>query len=95
AAAQAPVVVVPSRDGAGTNALAWRDPAWFAPAFGPDSAARHLALPGAARLDDSGLALDVDTLEDLRAAAGRLDPVSVTGRRLRDLRLPERLQQAG
>ena len=93
AAATAPVVVVPSRDGAGTNALAWRDRASFAPAFGPDSAARHLALPGATRLDEEELALDVDTLEDLRAAAARVDPASVTGRRLRDLRLPDRLQQ--
>ncbi len=95
AGAGARVVVVPSRDGAGTNALAWRDPASFAPAFGPDSAARHLAAPGAVRLDDPGLALDVDTLADLRAVAGKLDPASVTGRRLRDLRLPDRLQHVG
>jgi 2-phospho-L-lactate guanylyltransferase len=95
AAAGAPVVVVPSRDGAGTNVLAWRDPGSFAPAFGPDSAARHLRVPGAARLDDPGLALDVDTLEDLRAAAAQVGPASVTGRRLRDLRLPDRLRQVG
>jgi 2-phospho-L-lactate guanylyltransferase len=95
AAAGAPVVVVPSRDGAGTNVLAWRDPGSFAPVFGPDSAARHLRVPGAARLDDPGLALDVDTLEDLRAAAAQVDPASVTGRRLRDLRLPDRLRQVG
>ena len=93
--AGAPVGVVPSRDGAGTNVLAWRDPGSFAPAFGPDSAARHLRVPGAARLDDPGLALDVDTVEDLRAAAGQVDPASVTGQRLRDLRLPDRLQQVG
>jgi hypothetical protein len=30
---------------------------------------------------------------DLRAVAERVDPASVTGRRLRDLRLPDRLQQ--
>jgi 2-phospho-L-lactate guanylyltransferase len=95
AGAGATAVVVPSRDGAGTNVLAWRDAASFAPAFGPDSAARHLSVPGAARLDDRGLALDVDTVEDLRAAAAQLDPASVTGGRLRDLRLPERLQHAG
>jgi 2-phospho-L-lactate/phosphoenolpyruvate guanylyltransferase len=95
AGAGAPVVVVPSRDGAGTNVLAWRDPASFAPAFGPDSAARHLELPGAVRLDDPGLALDVDTLEDLRAVAAQVDPASVTGRRLRDLHLLDRLQQVG
>jgi 2-phospho-L-lactate guanylyltransferase len=85
AAANAPVAVVPSADGGGTNVLAWRDPATFAPSFGPDSAARHLAVPGAVRVDDPGLALDVDTVDDLRAVAGRLDLRSVTARRLRDL----------
>jgi 2-phospho-L-lactate guanylyltransferase len=84
-AAEAPVAVVPSADGGGTNVLGWRDPGSFAPSFGPDSAARHLAVPGAVRVDDPGLSLDVDTMEDLRAAAGRLDPSSVTARRLRDL----------
>ena len=84
-AAEAPVAVVPSADGAGTNVLAWRDPASFAPSFGPDSAARHLAVPGAVRVDDPGLSLDVDTVDDLRVVAGRLDPSSVTARRLRDL----------
>jgi 2-phospho-L-lactate guanylyltransferase len=84
-AAEAAVAVVPSADGAGTNVLAWRDPASFAPSFGPDSAARHLAVPGAVRVDDPGLSLDVDTVEDLRAVAGRLAPSSVTARRLRDL----------
>jgi 2-phospho-L-lactate guanylyltransferase len=85
AAAGAPVAVVPSADGGGTNVLAWRDPASFAPSFGPDSAARHLAVAGAVRVDEPGLSLDVDTVEDLRAVAGRLDPSSVTARRLRDL----------
>ena len=85
AAAEAPVAVVPSHDGGGTNVLAWRDPASFAPSFGPDSAARHLAVPGAVRVDEPGLALDVDTAADLELVAGRLDPSSVTARRLKDL----------
>ena len=85
AAAEAPVAVVPSHDGGGTNVLAWRDPASFAPSFGPDSAARHLAVPGAVPVDEPGLALDVDTAADLALVAGRLDPSSVTARRLRDL----------
>jgi 2-phospho-L-lactate guanylyltransferase len=93
AASRAPVVVVPSRDGAGTNLLAWRDPAWFRPGFGPGSASRHLAAPGAVRHDEPDLALDVDTVDDLRLVAGRLDPGSVTARRLRDLRLTDRLQR--
>jgi 2-phospho-L-lactate guanylyltransferase len=98
AAAGAPVAVVPSADGGGTNVLAWRDPGSFAPSFGPDSAARHLAVPGAVRVDDPGLALDVDTAEDLRTVAGRLDPSSVTARRLRDLDMlrgrPDRPEEA-
>jgi hypothetical protein len=65
--------------------LAWRDPASFAPSFGPASAGRHLAVPGAVRVDEPGLALDVDTAGDLRLVAGLLDPASVTARRLRDL----------
>ena len=85
AAAGAPVAVVPSHDGNGTNVLAWRDPSSFAPSFGRDSAGRHLAVPGAVRVDEPGLALDVDTAEDLGLVAGRLDPSSVTARRLRDL----------
>jgi 2-phospho-L-lactate guanylyltransferase len=85
AAAEAPVAVVPSHDGGGTNVLAWRDLASFAPSFGPDSAARHLAVPGAVRVDEPGLALDVDTAADLTLVAGRLDPSSVTARRLLDL----------
>jgi 2-phospho-L-lactate guanylyltransferase len=93
--AAAPVAVVPSHDGDGTNVLAWREPGSFAPRFGPGSAARHLSTPGAVRVDDPGLAMDVDTVEDLRLVAGRLDPDTVTGRRLRDLRLPARLPGNG
>jgi 2-phospho-L-lactate guanylyltransferase len=89
AAAPAPVVVVPSHDGDGTNVLAWREPPPFRPGFGPGSAARHLSAPGAVRVDDPGLAMDVDTVEDLRLVAGRVSADTVTGRRLRDLRLPD------
>jgi 2-phospho-L-lactate guanylyltransferase len=95
AAGRAPVVVVVSHDGDGSNLLAWRDRAAFRPAFGPGSAARHLAEPGAVRLDEPGLALDVDTPADLRAVAPLLAPDSVTGRRLRDLRLTARLERHG
>jgi 2-phospho-L-lactate guanylyltransferase (CobY/MobA/RfbA family) len=75
--------------------LAWHEPRSFAPRFGPDSAARHLSVPGAVRLDDQRLALDVDTVEDLRLVADLADPDGVTGRRLRDLRLPARLRETG
>jgi 2-phospho-L-lactate/phosphoenolpyruvate guanylyltransferase len=80
AAALAPVVVVPSHDGDGTNVLAWREPPPFRPRFGPGSAARHLSVPGAVRVDDPGLAMDVDTVEDLRLVAGRVDPEAVPDR---------------
>jgi hypothetical protein len=52
-------------------------------------------VPGAVRVDDPGLAMDVDTVEDLRLVAGRVDPQAVTARRLRDLRLPDRLPEPG
>jgi 2-phospho-L-lactate guanylyltransferase (CobY/MobA/RfbA family) len=42
-------------------------------------------VPGAVRVDEPGLSLDVDTAEDLGLVAGRLDPSSVTARRLKDL----------
>ncbi|HKE99310.1 MAG TPA: 2-phospho-L-lactate guanylyltransferase [Actinomycetes bacterium] len=91
ALAAAPVVVVPSADGGGTNVLGWRPPARFEPRFGPGSAGRHAALPGALRLELPELALDVDTPADLRAVLGRLDPGTVTARRARDLGLAARL----
>jgi 2-phospho-L-lactate guanylyltransferase len=91
------VALAPSRDGVGTNVLAWPADGSVRPSFGPGSAGRHLAVPGAVRVDEPVLALDVDTVDDLRdlAAAPELDPGSVTGRRLRDLRLAERLAATG
>ena len=67
------VVVAPTGDG-GTGALLRRPADVVPPAFGPDSARAHLRL--AARqavrgvlLPRPGLALDIDTPEDLRAWA--------------------------
>jgi len=57
-----PVAVAPSPDGR-TNAVAARPPAAFAPAYGPDSAARH----GGVRVERPGLACDLDTPADLAA----------------------------
>jgi 2-phospho-L-lactate/phosphoenolpyruvate guanylyltransferase len=81
AGATAPAVVVaPTLDG-GTGALL-RNPGSVIPtAFGPDSARRHLDLASGAgvagiRMERPGLALDVDTATQLRAAGsvdGRLD----------------------
>lgn len=62
---------VPDAEGSGTALIVARAGVLHAPAFGPDSAARHraagyveLSLPA-----ESGLRRDVDTLEQLRAAA--------------------------
>jgi 2-phospho-L-lactate/phosphoenolpyruvate guanylyltransferase len=74
------VVVAPTLDG-GTGALLRNPGRVIATAFGRDSARRHLARARAAgldgvRLDRPGLALDVDTATQLRAAGtldGRLD----------------------
>ena len=75
AASPAPpgVVVAPSRDG-GTNGLLLRPPAVITPAFGAESAARHIAAAeeaGAAvvRVEDVRWALDIDSPEDLALAA--------------------------
>lgn len=73
------VVIVPSRDGTGTNALLRRPPDLFASHFGPGSLAQHLAEAGRASADCQVMrlprvALDIDDPEDvaelLRTGAG-------------------------
>jgi 2-phospho-L-lactate/phosphoenolpyruvate guanylyltransferase len=62
-------VLAPSRDG-GTNLLGASDPITFA--YGPGSFARHLAAVSGSRpavLVTIGLAVELDTIADLRAAA--------------------------
>jgi 2-phospho-L-lactate guanylyltransferase len=72
------VTVVPDRHGTGTNALVLSPPDAIAPAFGPGSRARHLALaaaagvPAAVRSVES-LAYDVDTGDDLVALRAELE----------------------
>lgn len=70
AAAGQGCAIAPDRAGSGTNALALRDPAVFAFAFGAGSCARHAeASNGHARIVmRPGLGLDIDTPEDLDAA---------------------------
>jgi 2-phospho-L-lactate guanylyltransferase len=70
------VALVPSQDG-GTNALACA-PEAFAFAFGPDSAARHVAAAQAAgahaeRLDLPDIAFDVDTPDDFQRLLDEID----------------------
>jgi 2-phospho-L-lactate guanylyltransferase len=66
------VLIVPDRHGTGTNALLLTPPDAIAPAFGPDSCARHAAAARAAGIDAEvvevpSLGHDVDTPEDLAA----------------------------
>jgi 2-phospho-L-lactate guanylyltransferase len=73
-ACTAPVVIVPDRHGAGTNALLLTPPDVLAPSFGDGSFARHAALARAAEVRVApvpSLGLDVDTPEDLAALLAR------------------------
>jgi 2-phospho-L-lactate/phosphoenolpyruvate guanylyltransferase len=63
-------LIVPDRHGTGTNALVLSPPDAFAPAFGPDSCARHVSRARAAGVGFGvepieSLAADLDTPEDL------------------------------
>jgi 2-phospho-L-lactate/phosphoenolpyruvate guanylyltransferase len=78
-------VLVPSRDGAGTNALLRAPPGLFPSRFGPNSFALHLAEAEhcGARvcvLRNARLELDVDELEDLRGVHMHLRPGTATAR---------------
>jgi 2-phospho-L-lactate guanylyltransferase len=64
------VVLSPSRDGTGTNALLARPPLTLPYLFGPNSLPRHQAEANRLQLSNTtyssvGLALDIDTIEDL------------------------------
>jgi 2-phospho-L-lactate guanylyltransferase len=72
AASQADVVIVPSRDGTGTNAILRRPPTLFPSFFGPDSLPRHTAAAARAGarlvlLENTHIGMDVDDEADLRA----------------------------
>jgi 2-phospho-L-lactate guanylyltransferase len=67
--AESAVALAPDRRDRGTNALAVRAHARFAAAFGEDSLARFATRwPDAAIVRRPGLALDIDTPDDLAAA---------------------------
>ncbi|MES2303364.1 MAG: 2-phospho-L-lactate guanylyltransferase [Pseudomonadota bacterium] len=73
AAEAAGAAIATDRHGMGTNALAMRAAACVGFAFGADSLARHLErLPHAAVLRREGLAIDIDTADDIAAARGAL-----------------------
>lgn len=68
-----PVVLAPSRDGTGTNALLVRPPLALPYLFGVNSLARYLQAAQEWQLNSTqytsvGLALDVDTIDDLYEA---------------------------
>jgi 2-phospho-L-lactate guanylyltransferase len=72
------IVVVPDRHGTGTNALVIAPPDGIEPSFGPGSLERHVAAAQDAgipcRVEEvPGLALDVDTPEDLAALRAELE----------------------
>jgi 2-phospho-L-lactate guanylyltransferase len=64
------IVIVPSRDGTGTNAILRRPPDLFPSHFGPDSLAKHLAEAAAAKascrvIELHRIALDIDDPSDV------------------------------
>jgi len=68
-----PVVLAPSRDGTGTNALLVRPPLAVSYLFGVNSLARYLQAARERQLNSTlytsiGLALDIDTIDDLYEA---------------------------
>lgn len=78
-------VLIPSRDGTGTNALLRSPPTLFPSHFGPNSFALHLeeaetcgALVKIMR--NPRIELDIDEIGDLRALDGRLDAASPIAR---------------
>ena len=72
-AQQSGVAIAPDRLGTGTNALALTYPSGIVPAFGEGSFLRHRTMfPDAAIVERVGLALDIDTPEDLDLARHRL-----------------------
>ena len=78
-------ILVPSRDGTGTNALLRSPPTLFPSHFGPHSFAKHLAEAErcGARvkiLNQPHIALDIDELNDLHALTGHVRPESATAR---------------
>jgi 2-phospho-L-lactate/phosphoenolpyruvate guanylyltransferase len=76
--AAGPVAIVPDRHGTGTNALLLSPPDAIDPSFGPGSRERHVAAADEAgvahRVQElPGLALDVDTPDDLAALSSELE----------------------
>lgn len=83
--------IATDRRGEGTNALLLRPPRAIDPAFGPGSAAAHIAAGERTRsevhrIDWPGTAFDIDTPDDLRELVTR-PPANATGHFVRGLTL--------
>jgi 2-phospho-L-lactate/phosphoenolpyruvate guanylyltransferase len=79
------VILVPSGDGTGTNAILRSPPALFPSHFGPQSLGRHLAEAEACGVSaqlfrNPRLELDIDEWEDLRKLAPLVRPDTATAR---------------
>ncbi len=90
------VVITPSRDGTGTNAILRRPPDLFPSHFGPNSLAKHLSEARQAGAECRiihlpRIALDIDDPEDL-AALMEQDQTTPVHQMLAEMRINERLK---
>jgi 2-phospho-L-lactate guanylyltransferase len=90
------VVIAPSRDGTGTNAILRRPPDLFPSHFGPNSLAKHLSEARQAGAECRiihlpRIALDIDDPEDLAVLMeqGQITPIH---QMLAEMRINERLK---
>lgn len=91
------VVIVPSRDGTGTNAILRRPPDLFPSHFGPGSLAKHLAEARQANAECKviqlpRIALDIDEPEDVVEFLKQEQGTAI-GDLLRRMAVQERLEQ--
>src|SRR5262249_29642342 len=91
------VVIVPSRDGTGTNAILRRPPDLFPSQFGPGSLAKHLAAAERAgakcrTIEMRRIALDIDDPDDVSEFI-RLGQGTSVHELLTAMDVPRRLQQ--
>jgi 2-phospho-L-lactate/phosphoenolpyruvate guanylyltransferase len=91
------VVLVPSRNGTGTNAILRRPPDLFRSHFGPGSLAKHLAEAERAQasckiVEMSRIALDIDDPKDLVMLL-KIGGGSATYKLLLEMRIDERLRE--
>jgi 2-phospho-L-lactate guanylyltransferase len=93
------IVIVPSRDGTGTNAILRTPPTLFPSHFGSGSFAKHCAEANAARAQihhrrNPRLEMDVDDESDLRALLQHELACTYTGAFLNDSHIARRLEAA-